>query len=182
MRSPRLAALRGFPWYPTLVVLVWASAIYVDYPVPFETAPRILLFGTAIGLLVTTLWVLLIGPDRGGVAAAITLMGLAAASDPARVLLFVAGIVLLLVERAWSTSGRMRLRVPWPAVTRTLNIFLVVFLVMQAGRSVIAANSFTVPEHPEAWTVGPEFCEARHLPHHRRRARAGRCSARILRL
>jgi hypothetical protein len=126
-----------FGLYPTLIAVVLLGEIYATYPVALESGLRPLLVIASTGLAITAAGTALLGRDRGAAAAALLVAALLTASTLVQWLLIVVAIGLILVERAWSRRGTMRLRIPWGKVTELMDVLLVVFLLLQVGRAVV---------------------------------------------
>ena len=82
-----------------------------------------------VSLVVTAIAIAFLGRDRGSLVAAIVLVGLVAAKSPLLAIPFIAGIVLLVIERRWSEEGRLRL--PWPRIHEALTLFVGVLFLVQ---------------------------------------------------
>jgi hypothetical protein len=151
----QIARLQGFPWYPVLLAPALPMLAVAGSPIPLETAIRVFVVAVGIGLVVTLVWVRILGRDRGGAVAAITVMALTEAGDVARVVLFVAAIGLFLVEAAWSARGTMRVHIPWTRVTAALNSVLIVFVALQTGRALVVNLQVSTPPIPASWSAAP---------------------------
>ena len=79
--------------------------------------------------MVTAIAIAFLGRDRGSLVAAIVLVGLVAAKSPLLAIPFIAGIVLLVIERRWSEEGRLHL--PWPRIHEALTLFVGVLFLVQ---------------------------------------------------
>ena len=152
-RPTRLVSLEGWPWYPTLIATSTVLAVLAEFPVQLGAGVRPLLVVIVVATAVTLLWVQALGLDRGGAAAAISLMALVGATSTIRLLAFVAAIALILVEAAWARRGTMRLRIPWVRLTYALNAVLVVFVGLQIGRAVLLRHQVAPLPVPAAWTA-----------------------------
>jgi hypothetical protein len=135
-RRSVLTSLVRWTWYPTILAVVFVLEPYANVDIPAAAGGRALLVAVALGLLLTVLGRAVLGPDRGGAAAALGVVGLAAATSTERVLLVVAGIVLIGVERLLRARGRFTINIPWPRISQTLNAVLTVMLVLQLGRAI----------------------------------------------
>ena len=144
---------RKWPWYPALIALAWVASPYAEDPIDVTAGLRTFAVVVAIALVITVVWVVTIGRDRGGATAAITVVGLVIVIDPARLLVVLLALGLVVTEAVWSRRGGMRLKVPWPRFTSTLNVLLVALLaVMLVRGAVLRATLPLIPVSP-SWTA-----------------------------
>jgi hypothetical protein len=155
MRAIRIAITGRIGWYPTLIGLVYIVEPIAKFDVDLSSGARLIALVLALGLVVTVGWTRLLGKDRGGLAAAITLMALVGATSQVKLLPFVAAIILLVVEWTWSRRGTLRIRVPWSRVTEGLNVLLVVLLLVQLVGAVNVRLQRPAVGAASAWTAAP---------------------------
>ena len=153
MSRRALTAATRWPWYPTLLAASIVLSLFAAYPVDPGAGIRPLLIATCTGVLLTAIWVPVLGRDRGGAAAAITLMALVAATDPLRAFAFTGALAIIGVEAARTARGAMRLRIPWAQLTGALNVVLIVLVALQVGRAAVLRLQLTPLTMPPGWTA-----------------------------
>jgi hypothetical protein len=152
----RPGRLTGYPIYPVLLAVAVIVEPMAGYNVEPQSGLRVLAIAIAIAIAVTVAAVLWLGRDHGGVAAAIVVMGLMAATEPARVLLVIAAVGLVTLEWWLGRRERLQVRLPWPRVTEALNVFLIVLVGLQVGRGVALRVEASPIRSAPGWTVsGP---------------------------
>lgn len=128
---------------------------FADDPLPLAGMLRLILIVGAIACVLTASLAWVAGRDRGGALAAIALLGLMWASNLGLILLVVLSMLVIAIERVFVKSGRVSALVPWVAVTRALNLVLVVLLILQVGRgAAVRAINQPVPV-PPSWVASP---------------------------
>ena len=145
--------LTGYPIYPVLIAIAVIIEPMAGYNVEPQSGFRVLAIALAIALVVTVSGVVLLGRDHGGVAAAIVVMGLMAATELLRIALVIAALALVSLEWWLGRRGRLQVRMPWPRVTEALNIFLIVLVSLQVGRGVLLRVEASPIASDPAWTV-----------------------------
>jgi len=134
--------LSRFGWYPLLLALAWLLQAYSIARAEPPAAVRTFVAVAAVALLTTAIGIRLLGRERGSLASAIGLVGLIAARSPLYALPFVAGVLLLFVERRWSAQGRIHL--PWRRIHEALSVFVLALFLVQVAQ--LATRSDPTPE------------------------------------
>ena len=136
-----MRALSRFGWYPLLLALAWLIQAYSVARAEPPAALRTFVVVAVVALVITAIGIRLLGRERGSLASAIVLVGLIAARSPLFALPFVAGVLLLVVERRWSAQGRIHL--PWRRIHEALSVFVLALFLVQVAQ--LATRSDPAP-------------------------------------
>ena len=148
----RFGAITRFGWYPLLLGLAWLLQAYTVGRVEPAAAARSFVVIVVVSLVVTVIAIRFLGRDRGSLVAAIVLIGLVAAKTPVLAIPFIAGVVLLVVERRWSDEGRLHL--PWPRIHEALTLFVGVLFLVQLVQFATRADPAPLVS-ADAWAGQP---------------------------
>ena len=146
-------AIVHWTWYPSFLATAFVLEPYANVDLPASAGGRALLMAVALGLLLTVLGRAVMGPDRGAAVAALGVMGLAAATTTEPVLLVLTAIALVGIEGLLRARGRLTVNLPWPRISRVLNIVIAMMLVMQLGRVVAYQAGGPAAPAAAAWMV-----------------------------
>ena len=147
-----LAVVGRSALYPILLGLIYVLGPFVALELAPQAGIRAGILAVAVGLVLSAAMTRLLGPDRGAAAAALVIMALITASTIPKAAAFVLALILLLIEWYWSRSG-MRLRVPWPRITESLNVIIGVLVAMQLIQGVATRLGAPVVASPASWAT-----------------------------